>query len=410
MASPAIFPLNAPNIDTSPAVTSNDSIQIYNSYDELRQTCPLASTSHYNGFWLLTRHADIKSAALNSSLFISSRGAVIPSDPRGIRRPPLNYDPPAHTPYRTALDRTLKPNRLKRLETVLRKHARDELAPLLEKGTGDICTQFGAKYSAWVETEWLNLSPETAPALAETAAAWVNAWREQKREVVNAQSEKLYSIARALFADRKARPRDVEEDPASSLLAERLDGEPLDEEQLIGGLRQSLVVGMVAPPILYGCICVHLAEDKELQKRLREDPKLTPKAIDEFVRLYTPYRGFARTVSEDVEIHGCTVSPGVKIALSYASANRDPGVFVRPDEFDMERENIRSHLGFGIGRHRCLGMPLAKLALQVALETILECTDDFEVNGPLDYARMPEMGVISCPLTLITLGKQQRLH
>jgi cytochrome P450 len=76
----------------------------------------------------------------------------VPSDPRGIRRPPLNFDAPAHTPYRTALDRTLKASRLKRLEKVLEKHAEEELAPLLERGEGNICVEFGALYSAWVET------------------------------------------------------------------------------------------------------------------------------------------------------------------------------------------------------------------------------------------------------------------
>jgi cytochrome P450 len=73
---------------------------IYNTYDSLRQGCPLAYTSQYNGFWLLTRHEDIKKVAMDSDTFISSNKAVIPSDPRGLRRPPLNFDAPHHTPYK----------------------------------------------------------------------------------------------------------------------------------------------------------------------------------------------------------------------------------------------------------------------------------------------------------------------
>jgi cytochrome P450 len=128
----------------------------------------------------------------------------------------------------------LKPARLKRLEAILEQHAREELAPLLERGHGDICTEFGAMFSAWVETEWLNLEPSIAPRLAKTAAAWVNAWREQNGEEVMKNSNVLYGIARDMLADRRENPRDPEMDPASSLLLEtQPSGEPLNEEHLV---------------------------------------------------------------------------------------------------------------------------------------------------------------------------------
>jgi hypothetical protein len=108
------------------------------------------------------------------------------------------------------------------------------LAPLLERGSGNICTEFGAMYSAWVETEWLNLDTEVAPKLAKTAAAWVNAWRLQNGEEVTRNSNILYGIAREVLADRRENPRDKEEDPASSLLLEKdSSGEPLQEEHLV---------------------------------------------------------------------------------------------------------------------------------------------------------------------------------
>lgn len=83
----------------------------------------------------------------------------------------------------------------------------------------------------------------------------------------------------------------------------------------------------------------------------------------------------------------------------YASANRDPEVFPLPNKFILRRENITAHLGFGRGRHRCVGMPLARLAMQTAVRVLLKSTKDFNVNGPLEHARMPELGIISCPLT-----------
>jgi hypothetical protein len=132
------------------------------------------------------------------------------------------------------LDRTLKPARLERLKVSLERHAEEELAPLLARGNGNMCTEFGAMYSAWVETEWLNLDEDIAPKLAQTAAAWVNAWRMQNGDEVTKNSNILYGIARDILSDRRERPRDKEEDPASSLLLEKgPDGLPLQEEHLV---------------------------------------------------------------------------------------------------------------------------------------------------------------------------------
>ncbi|CAI6334209.1 unnamed protein product [Periconia digitata] len=392
-------PIGDFDINKAHAVISNDPEKIYNEYQYLRQECPLIYTSQYGGYWIMSRYEDVKRAALDSETYISSVKAVVPSDPRGIRRPPLNFDAPAHTPFRTALERTLKPSRIRRLAEPLQRHAETELAPLLATGRGDISAQFGANYVARVETEWLNLDPDVAPKLATTAAAWLNAWRMQDGETVTANSMKMYQIARDLLADRRANPRDAEEDPASSLLLETdPEGNPLSEEHLVGCLRQSLVVGVVAPPILIGSICKHLAEDKNLQKRLREDESLIPAALEEFLRLYSPYRGFARTVSKEVHLHGQTIRPREPITLNYTSANRDPEIFESPEEFILHRENIAMHLGFGRGRHRCVGMPLARLAVETVIKVLLRSTRDFEVEGPLQYSRMPELGIISCPM------------
>jgi cytochrome P450 len=221
-------------IDDAEAVTGTDPGKIYEEYRYLQSNCPLKFTSQYGGYWLMTRYEDVKRAALDSETFISSVKAVVPSDPRGLRRPPLNFDAPAHTPFRTALERTLKPARLKRLAAPLRAHAEAQLAPLLAAGKGDISAQFGANFVACMEAEWLNLEPDVAPKLATAAAAWLNAWRLQDAETVTANSTKMYQIARDLLAARRESPRDPEEDPASSLLLERdAQGEPLSEEHLV---------------------------------------------------------------------------------------------------------------------------------------------------------------------------------
>ncbi|KAF2473732.1 cytochrome P450 [Lindgomyces ingoldianus] len=184
-----------------------------------------------------------------------------------------------------------------------------------------------------------------------------------------------------------------ETDPGpSSLLGEKINGEPISKEKLIWGSR--LPRGRHGrPPILFGNICAHLARDKALQYQLHSNASLIPAAIEEFVRLYVPYRGFCRTASCPVTLHGRTINPNEPITMTYAAANRDPNVFKDPHEFILGRENVTLHLGFGRGRHRCAGMPLARMALQIGLRVILDTTKDFDISGELEHAKMPEMGI-----------------
>jgi cytochrome P450 len=380
--------------DFDPSAT-DDPDAVHDMYRDLRRHCPVAYSHSYDGFWALTTHPEVKAAALDDAHFISSVKAVVPSDPRGLRRPPLNFDAPAHTPYRKALDATLSRDRLAAMEPALREHAVQELTVMLQRGSGDIAQEFGAMFPAWVTTEWLNLGPGQASVLAETAARWVRAWRRQDIEVINEASGVMYDMARALVADRKVNPRPAEEDPASSLLAVTFHGQPLPEEQVVGALRQSLVVGMVAPPIVIGSITRHLATDAGLQQRLREQPELIPAALEEFLRLYAPYRGFCRTVKAPTTILGREILPGEPVTLTYASANRDESVFDRPDEFVLDRPNIAEHLAFGRGRHRCPGAPLARLLLRITLEELLRRTVSFTAVGAPEGARMPELGLVS---------------
>jgi cytochrome P450 len=158
---------------------------------------------------------------------------------------------------------------------------------------------------------------------------------------------------------------------------------------------------MVAPPIIFGNIATHLSQDKDLQNDLRMNPHKIPDAVEEFVRLYVPYRGFSRTTAHPVDLHGRTIRPGEPITMTYAAANRDPSVFQNPHSFVLGRENASKHLGFGRGRHRCAGMPLARLALQLGLKAMLEGCRDWDVDGKLQYAKMPEMGIISCPVRIV---------
>lgn len=361
-------------------------------YDRLREVCPAAYTTDEGGYWAFTRYADVRAAAADSETYISSVKAVVPSDPRGIRRPPLNFDAPRHTPFRRALTRTLSARRVETLLEKLRPIAHSLFAQFAEDGGGDIAKTFGTMLPAQSACLWLGLEDARSQWLAETATLWVDAWRRQSAEEVTRYSERMYEVARWLVEDRRLNPRDAQTDPASSLLAETYEGEPLAEELVVGALRQSLVVGMVAPPLLIGSMAGHLVEDPQLLHQLRTQPQLRPAAVEEFIRLYSPYRGFARTVSEPVTLHGRRIEPNEPITMTYAAANRDPAVFADPHEFKLNRENGEAHLGFGRGRHQCVGMHLARGVIGLALDVMLDADFQYQLVGQPQPTRMPELG------------------
>lgn len=370
----------------------------HDDYRRLREKCPVAHSDAWGGFWALMKHADVAAAAADSDTYITSKQNVVPKVAFTGRRPPLHLDPPAHTPYRRALSPLLSEKRVRALEPVIRRICRSLLAPLIERGNGDICKDFSARMPIDVFAHWMNLAPEQAAALADVGRRYNIAVQSNDMETTRETSLKLYDMARATVQSRKLNPMNPTEDATSALLAARADGEPLPDEMIVGTIRQVLVVGIIAPTVVIGAIAVHLSRDQFLQQKLRASPELVAPAIEEFLRLYTPYRGFARTATIDVTLHGRTIPAGEPIALVYASANRDADVFADPETFRLDRTNLKESLAFGRGPHMCMGASLARLELVVAIEELLALTKRFEVNGEIVPTRFPEIGAISVPL------------
>lgn len=370
----------------------------YAVYADLRARCPLAYSSAHGGFWALTRYEDVKAAVNDAGRFITSLINVVPNMSLGSRRPPFAKDPPEHTPYRRALDRTLRASRIEQVSPAIRAHVKREVARLVAAGEGDVSQDLATRIPAWTAVEWLNLRPEEADLLAHVARLYNIAWRLKDRDAVAATSERLFEVARGVVEDRKRNPRDPATDPASALLIEETPEGPIPEEYVLQTVRQVLVVGLMAPPPLFGSICVHLSRDQDLQERLRADPSLIGPAIEEFLRLYTPYRGFARTVTEPVTMYGRTIEPGEPVTMVYAAANRDETVFEAPDSFILGRPNINQHMAFGHGPHRCAGMALARLEFRFMLEEMLAQSSRFELAGELEMTSLPELGPVSTPI------------
>jgi cytochrome P450 len=370
----------------------------YELFARLRRECPVAHTHAWGGVWALAKHEDVRAAASDSKTFITSVQNVVPKVAFTGRRPPLHLDPPEHTPYRAALNPLLSEAKVAPLEGAIRRFAGELLDPLIAKGEGDICGEFSSHLPIYVFAEWMKIPHELVAELRQVGRDYNVAVQSNDVESTKDTSLQLYDMARALIARRKAEPLDPNEDPTSALLAARFEGEPLPEEMIVGCVRQVLVVGIIAPTVVIGSICVHLSRDQQLQDHLRANLQLMPAAIEEFLRLYTPYRGFARTAARDVTIRGKTICPAEPIALLYASANRDDDVFPNADRFELDRPNLKEHVAFGRGPHNCVGAPLARLELRVAMEELLKRTRRFEVIGPIRQTRFPEIGALEVPL------------
>jgi cytochrome P450 len=365
-------------------------------FARLRNECPVAHSESFDGFWLLSRYDDIVAVLQDSDNFITSVRNVVPGSSTTGRRPPLHLDPPEHTPYRKALERALSRARISALEPAIKRHSANLIDAFVAKGEGDFIEQVSSPLPALVFGEWMGLTDDQTQTLWEVARAYVKAWEAFDKQAVVLAGERLAGLAADVIADRRAHPRDPNVDPTSSLLAATgLDGEPFPDVLLAGCVRQVLVVGLVAPPIVFGSIVVHLAQHPDLHDQLRADRSLIPHAMEEFFRLYTPYRGFARTSRTEVEIGGRTIRPGEPMALAYASANRDESRFNDPDTFQLKRPNIGDHIAFGMGPHRCVGMPVARMELSIALEALIDRCTRIELLADPVMSGMPEVGPIS---------------
>jgi len=370
----------------------------YPLFRELRAKCPMAHSDAYDGFWVATRYDDIVNI-LEDPNFTTTVRNIVPGNASTARRPPLHYDPPQHTPYRKALERAVSGRRVAELEPIIEAHTHKLLDAFVAKGGGDYTVDVGNPLPCYVFGEWFGMTEDQIVRLADMAQIYAESFKSRDREVLMGISRDLGELGREILIDRTENPRDPTTDPVSSLLASKtIDGEQLDVDKLTGCLQQLLVIGLLAPPILTGAMVVHLARDPDLLQQLRADPKLIPHAAEEFIRMYTPYRGFARSSYTEIEMHGRTIRPGEAIALFYSSANRDETVFENPDEFILKRPNISKHIAFGRGPHRCAGQPIARFELLTFLRLFVEKVKHVELTGEIEMGMMPELGPTSVPV------------
>jgi cytochrome P450 len=335
----------------------------------------------FDEFWAITRHRDICEISKQPNLFLNAPGIVLLSHYQaaqdrtqgiGAMRTIIEMDPPEHRTYRKVGSPWFTPNALKRIDQAIDEAARnlvDQLAGSTGEGECDFATDVAAAHPLRILSTILGVPREQEPdILRMTNELFAADDPDLGRDAANrdqAMKElgmELYAMFSKIIEDRRAHPTD---DLASVLANARVDGEPMGPMETFGyylitftaghdTTKNSIVSGMRA-----------LVENSDQLDRLRQNPELAPRAVEEIVRWSTPVNYMKRTAARDVEFRGRKIREGEELVLFYASANRDDAVFDDPFRFDVER-HPNPHLGFGIGEHFCLGANLARRS-QVAL-------------------------------------------
>lgn len=373
--------------------------EVHESFADLRARCPVAHSNDLGGFWMLTRHADIEAAMSDPTLFSTAVQNVVPPVATTGRRPPLHLDPPEHTPYRRAIAPLFRRERMAFWSDRVGEIARELFAPLPARGRADICLDYSYHLPIHVLAEFFMIPEAQAQEVRAVGQDFNKALQTRDMEDVQKYSLFLYDIAQSIIDDRKAHPRDPGADPTSALLAAKdFEGNPLPDHLILGTIRQLLVVGIIAPTTFLGSVAVHFCRHPEHFQLMKDAPERIPDIAEELLRLYTPYRGFARTPTRDVEIGGKLICRDEAVALCFTSANRDADVFEDPDEFRLDRPNAGTAIAFGRGPHRCAGEPIGRLMLTTSLEVWAETCDGFIADGPVPMTTWPEYGPYSVPV------------
>ncbi len=191
-----------------------------------------------------------------------------------------------------------------------------------------------------------------------------------------------------MVEERKKSPQD---DLVSILTHAEVDGGPLPVENLFAFFNLIVIAGNETTRNATSGGLLALIENPGEFEKLRRDPSLVPRAVEEILRWTTPVIQFCRTATEDVEIRGQKIRTGESLCLFYPSANRDEDIFEEPFRFKVDRDP-NPHLAFGIGEHFCLGSHVARLELNVMFQQLVARLDEVELAWPVERLRSPFLG------------------
>ncbi|KOU41502.1 cytochrome P450 [Streptomyces sp. WM6378] len=368
-------------------------------FAELRKTAPVwwcaqpAGIAGFqdDGYWAVTRHADVKYVSTHPELFSSNTNTAVIRFNESISREQidvqklimLNMDPPEHTRVRQIVQRGFTPRAIRSLEGALRDRARSIVDAALSEanknnGTFDFVTNIAVELPLQAIAELIGVPQEDRTKIFDWSnkmAAYDDPEYAITEEIGAEAAMELVSYAMNLAAARKECPA---KDIVSTLVAAEGEGNLLSDE--FGFFVILLAVAgneTTRNAISHGMHAFLTHPDQwELYKRERPDT-----AAEEIVRWATPVVSFQRTATQDTELGGQKIKAGDRVGIFYSSANNDPEVFEDPERFDITRDP-NPHLGFGGGGpHFCLGKSLAVLEINLIFNAVADVLPDLRLAG-----------------------------
>ena len=362
---------------------------------------PTVHTPDGEGFWAITRHADLLAVVRDPATFSSETGPgregaggtiledLAPGVGPGVM---LNMcDPPTHTRIRGLVSRDFTPRAVERLVPFLRARAARILEPVAERGRCDFLVDVAAELPLQTIAQILGV-PE---ADSHQLFSWTSTILDYRDRDLAGTSDELAEAALgmvgyggALIDEKRRAPAD---DMLSTVVHATIKGDDGTVDALTAGelsaffsllfvagsetTRNSIAGGLLA-----------LIERPDQFAALRADRSLLPRAVEEILRWTSATAYNRRTATVDVELGGRLIRAGGKTTHWYPSANRDEAAFVDPFAFDVARDP-NPHVAFGAGLHHCLGAALARTEIRVVLDELLDRFSDVALDGPVEWGR-----------------------
>ena len=361
-------------------------------FAEARRTAPVwwnaqpdgAGGFHDGGYWVVSRHADIKEVSRRSDIFSSSENTAITRFRDDIVRDQIelqrviliNKDAPEHTKLRRLVSRGFTPRAINSLETALNNRAKRIVEEAAASGQGDFVTQVACELPLQAIAELLGVPQEDRGKIFD----WSNqmtSYDDPEIDVDEVQASMgLLGYAYELAEQRKGCPMD---DIVTKLVEADIDGAELSSDEFGFFVILLAVAGneTTRNAISHGMLAFMQHPDQwELYKKERPET-----AADEIIRWATPVVNFQRTALIDTELGGQRIKQGDRVVMFYSSANFDEDVFEDPMRFDITRQN-NPHLAFGgSGAHYCLGANLARLEVNLMFNAIADHMPDISQVG-----------------------------
>ena len=342
------------------------------------------------GFWVLTRHADVFAVSRDQALYSSYAGGPIIWDfePEQLAMQQANLmgmQPDRHAAVKRLVVPVFGAKELTRFFPEVDRVAREIVDGIAAKGRCEFVFDVASKLPVYTFCKLMGIPAELHEEVFNLGNQAADTESPNRTDESNSAVFALFAIAQQLSEQKQTNPDDS---MLSRLIHGEVDGEKLDQLTI----NIFFVTLSIAGHATTRGTAVHfirlMNEHPEQYELLKSDPdKYLPNAIEEVLRYSPPVIKFRRTATADSEISGQAIKQGDKIYLSYPAANRDPEVFDNPHVFDITRENAGKHLSFGTGPHVCLGARLARYQLQSLLKEIITRIPDIQPTGDKQMLR-----------------------